>query len=131
MNGCNGACLSFALWGLGHIFCGIRCVELGESLLEQLFLCLLYSSDAHSFVFFTYQKTVEEVVKTESVEPTPEAPAEAPVEDTPEAEETPKEEEEAETPKENVESTAEEADDAIADTNAQKEAFSCCGIAVQ
>jgi hypothetical protein len=75
---------------------------------------------------------VEEVVKTESVEPT-EAPVEARELDeaTPDDEETPKEEEEAETPKENVESSAEEAKDAIADTNAQKEAFSCCGIAVQ
>jgi hypothetical protein len=81
-----------------------------------------------------YQKpVVEEVVKTESVEPTPEAPVadEArELEATPEPEETPKEEEEAETPKENVESSAEETEEAV-DTNAQKEAFSCCGIAVQ
>ncbi len=71
-------------------------------------------------------------MKTESVEPTPEAPDEArELEATPDPEETPKEEEEAESPKENVESSAEEAKDAIADTNAQKEAFSCCGIAGQ
>jgi hypothetical protein len=76
---------------------------------------------------------VEEEVKTEPAEPTPEAPAAASEleEATPDAEEKPTEEEEAESPKENVESSAEEAQDAIADTNAQKEAFSCCGIAVQ
>lgn len=70
-------------------------------------------------------------MKTEPVEPTPEAPAEArELEATPDPEEKPKEEE-AENPTKNEESSTEEAQDAIADTNAQKEAFSCCGIAVQ
>jgi hypothetical protein len=74
---------------------------------------------------------VEKVV-TETEEPTPEAPDEArDLEATPDTEEKPKDEEEAETPKENEEPTEEEAQDAIADTKAQEEAFSCCGIAVQ